>query len=167
MTLSEAYLQDVEARLTQHSPALAELFRESAATLPADLDEQRARLWAEEAVDIAEHSLRSWEACGDYFRVAPTMMARLDNAGFTRWASSGRTLAEMASAIAAAYFRASPAVVDRLAGPQFEEWAGLGERLYKATWKSISLASEFFSQSPRSEERRVGKECRSRWSPYH
>src|SRR5260370_28307294 len=22
-------------------------------------------------------------------------------------------------------------------------------------------------QSPRSEERRVGKECRSRWSPYH
>src|SRR5438445_4975831 len=23
------------------------------------------------------------------------------------------------------------------------------------------------SRSPRSEERRVGKECRSRWSPYH
>ena len=22
-------------------------------------------------------------------------------------------------------------------------------------------------QAPRSEERRVGKECRSRWSPYH
>src|SRR5438874_12036810 len=24
-----------------------------------------------------------------------------------------------------------------------------------------------WSPSPRSEERRVGKECRSRWSPYH
>jgi len=24
-----------------------------------------------------------------------------------------------------------------------------------------------FSPTPRSEERRVGKECRSRWSPYH
>ena len=24
-----------------------------------------------------------------------------------------------------------------------------------------------FSQQSRSEERRVGKECRSRWSPYH
>ena len=23
------------------------------------------------------------------------------------------------------------------------------------------------NKSPRSEERRVGKECRSRWSPYH
>src|SRR3712207_9067414 len=25
----------------------------------------------------------------------------------------------------------------------------------------------FLGASPRSEERRVGKECRSRWSPYH
>src|SRR3712207_7149694 len=25
----------------------------------------------------------------------------------------------------------------------------------------------FFQASERSEERRVGKECRSRWSPYH
>ena len=24
-----------------------------------------------------------------------------------------------------------------------------------------------FDSRPRSEERRVGKECRSRWSPYH
>ena len=26
---------------------------------------------------------------------------------------------------------------------------------------------EFYKQVIRSEERRVGKECRSRWSPYH
>ena len=26
---------------------------------------------------------------------------------------------------------------------------------------------KLFAQYPRSEERRVGKECRSRWSPYH
>ena len=25
----------------------------------------------------------------------------------------------------------------------------------------------YVDQMPRSEERRVGKECRSRWSPYH
>src|SRR2546425_13078270 len=28
-------------------------------------------------------------------------------------------------------------------------------------------ASERAARRPRSEERRVGKECRSRWSPYH
>ena len=37
--------------------------------------------------------------------------------------------------------------------------------------KALQLAQdskEFFAQKlDRSEERRVGKECRSRWSPYH
>jgi len=28
-------------------------------------------------------------------------------------------------------------------------------------------AEELLKHDPRSEERRVGKECRSRWSPYH
>src|SRR3712207_7176210 len=30
-----------------------------------------------------------------------------------------------------------------------------------------SLPSSFLRPIPRSEERRVGEECRSRWSPYH
>ena len=29
------------------------------------------------------------------------------------------------------------------------------------------LIGSLYSQIDRSEERRVGKECRSRWSPYH
>ena len=29
------------------------------------------------------------------------------------------------------------------------------------------IAAVFEGEVPRSEERRVGKECRSRWSPYH
>src|SRR2546430_8835107 len=32
---------------------------------------------------------------------------------------------------------------------------------------SIPLRRPLLLQPPRSEERRVGKECRSRWSPYH
>src|SRR5256886_17295604 len=31
----------------------------------------------------------------------------------------------------------------------------------------IRLAESLLQLQPRSEERRVGKECRSRWSPYH
>ena len=37
-------------------------------------------------------------------------------------------------------------------------------------WVSLSLEGEGLTQEEketRSEERRVGKECRSRWSPYH
>ena len=31
----------------------------------------------------------------------------------------------------------------------------------------VVIPTEFFGAYDRSEERRVGKECRSRWSPYH
>ena len=35
-------------------------------------------------------------------------------------------------------------------------------------WSTVlSAAAEILNLNVRSEERRVGKECRSRWSPYH
>src|SRR2546427_6815301 len=37
------------------------------------------------------------------------------------------------------------------------------ERLLYSNVKTLAIDIK----SPRSEERRVGKECRSRWSPYH
>ena len=40
-----------------------------------------------------------------------------------------------------------------------------------STWehrrKQFMKAHKVISENDRSEERRVGKECRSRWSPYH
>ena len=42
------------------------------------------------------------------------------------------------------------------------------EEMNKAASESNSYAEYFFLLvTTRSEERRVGKECRSRWSPYH
>ena len=32
---------------------------------------------------------------------------------------------------------------------------------------ALTAAQDGSESGPRSEERRVGKECRSRWSPYH
>src|SRR4029434_11319995 len=37
--------------------------------------------------------------------------------------------------------------------------------VYVCVWAPPDLPVEF--EGDRSEERRVGKECRSRWSPYH
>ena len=37
----------------------------------------------------------------------------------------------------------------------------------KAFDHTISVLVERYKDADRSEERRVGKECRSRWSPYH
>src|SRR2546425_8254386 len=43
---------------------------------------------------------------------------------------------------------------------------GVVER-FGLTRQDLALACASHSSEPRSEERRVGKECRSRWSPYH
>src|SRR2546430_4175632 len=51
-------------------------------------------------------------------------------------------------------------------------WLGTSIESDPYTYRADSLrgvpaAVRFLSLEPRSEERRVGKECRSRWSPYH
>ena len=148
MPLDQQYVQDVENRLTQQSDQLAEAFRGAVAALPEGLPDERARAWADEAVAVAEHSVRSWEACADYLVGAARLLPTLDAASFQQWAATGRTLAELATPIAGAYYRSSPDVLPQLAGAQVADWAHLGESLYKATWKSISLASEFFLLSP-------------------
>ena len=44
-----------------------------------------------------------------------------------------------------------------------------GHNFFRAVKESISATDEASESNAllRSEERRVGKECRSRWSPYH
>ena len=47
--------------------------------------------------------------------------------------------------------------------------AGLGRREWFLNWPVMFVAALalYGALKSRSEERRVGKECRSRWSPYH
>ena len=40
-------------------------------------------------------------------------------------------------------------------------------KLEKRLGELLNEINQICSDSSRSEERRVGKECRSRWSPYH
>ena len=48
-----------------------------------------------------------------------------------------------------------------------EYLAELYPTIEKAATEIINLQSVINLPKGRSEERRVGKECRSRWSPYH
>ena len=43
----------------------------------------------------------------------------------------------------------------------------VGMILYGIGWTVFLLPNDITTGGVRSEERRVGKECRSRWSPYH
>ena len=40
-------------------------------------------------------------------------------------------------------------------------------RLFGCNFRTIEKGIDELYENVRSEERRVGKECRSRWSPYH
>ena len=67
-------------------------------------------------------------------------------------------------------------MIDRLMPNQYGEeekvhWLseldGIADReVFRAHEREEDMG-EFTGYPPRSEERRVGKECRSRWSPYH
>src|SRR5260221_5681008 len=87
-----------------------------------------------------------------------------------------RSLCDWSSDVCSSDLEETKSSTKRLA-----ELFGISERSYRS-WKNgsvpipesaVSLIEEIsnirFPQSKetRSEERRVGKECRSRWSPYH
>src|SRR5438093_610833 len=147
MALSSDYLQPVQERLGAYSANLPAIFSDSLARTSGMADGD-LQLWIEEGLGLAGHSLRSWEAAEDYFRIGLKVLPSVDAATFRAWVSAGKDLTEMSAAIAISYFRASPAALGYLSAPQIAEWEGLGKRLYKGTWKSISLASEFFVGSP-------------------
>ena len=148
MAIDQHFLDEVERKLVAHSPTLAPEYRTAADTLLPVLAEHDFRAWAEEGVELAGHSLRSWEAAVEYFRVSPAVMHLLPATAFRRWSHAGRDLAEYSSVVAGAFFRASPKAVPYLDEKQITEWAALGQRLYKGHWKSISLASVYFSAGP-------------------
>ena len=144
----DAFLHDAERKLADHSASLPEALRSALAELRPSLAESDLRSWVEEGLVLADHSLRSWEAAAEYFRVSPQVVRTLSPAAFRRWVHAGRDLAEHSSVVAGAYFHASPGSVAYLNEHKMTEWAMLGQRLYQGQWKSISLASMFFAIGP-------------------
>ena len=57
--------------------------------------------------------------------------------------------------------------IDQIRDLHFIENQILRHLVYHFDSNDLSKISNLPDQAERSEERRVGKECRSRWSPYH
>ena len=49
----------------------------------------------------------------------------------------------------------------------YQEWTSAGNFAGNGTYPQAASLHPLVCFHTRSEERRVGKECRSRWSPYH
>jgi len=86
-----------------------------------------------------------------------------------KWKAKGR-----AFGISLSYVELDLVITAAPSEAQTESWrqlAGLDESdiIGETRWEPADswFAESLFDSSIRSEERRVGKECRSRWSPYH
>ncbi|HET9200999.1 MAG TPA: hypothetical protein VFO84_08505, partial [Dehalococcoidia bacterium] len=145
----QEFIDAHESELSGTLPApLLEDFRRAVRDLIGVLPHEHFDTWFDEGKALAGHSLRSWEAAGEYFRVSPLVIQVLNFPAFQAWVRCGRELVEQSSVISAAYFRASPGVARYLAGWQIGDWTALGQRLYKGTWKSISLSAQYYQSSP-------------------
>ncbi len=133
-----------EKELTPFSTSLASEFRRSAEAMADLAQPEEVALWAEDGLELARRSWRSWEAASEYFRASPEVLPLMDFAALRRWGQQGRELVELSSSLSAAYFRASPGTLRNLTPAQIGDWLVLGKHLYKGTWRSASLAVQFF-----------------------
>ena len=143
-----ALLREFEPELTGFPATLPREFAKALEGLATVLSAEDLHAWSAAGIALAKQSLRSWETAAEYFRVSADVLKLVPFAAFKRWTETGSELAGESSALATAYFRAGPHGLERLSVQGMRDWAGLGKQLYKGTWKSSSLAAQFFDVSP-------------------
>ena len=138
----------IRLALGKYPQAVSFQFDESWSRLSDELDGEQLERWAEVGLQLADQTVRSWEAANEYFRVSPKVAGVMPFNYFLRWMECGRDLCTEAPSLAASYFQASPGAMGRLRSRHIVTWADMGRSLYKGTWKSSTLACKFFEASP-------------------
>jgi hypothetical protein len=145
---TQALADDYEQQLGAYPVSLARDFRTALDAVAGRLSPDDLAGWAEDGAALARHSLRSWEAAAEFYRVSPTLLEHVPYATVHGWAEAGRELAEDSAALAVALYRAAASGLDRLSPAGLREWTALARSLYKGTWKSSALAAQFFEVGP-------------------
>src|SRR3989442_14228912 len=65
------------------------------------------------------------------------------------------------------FYYSAPVVISLAVLWGWFDYSGKAQRRGASVLKKLERLVDDFGWLNRSEERRVGKECRSRWSPYH
>ena len=134
--------------MNRFPPAVFENFEESQELMPKALSTVQMEDWAQRGINLAEQTVRSWEAAAHFYKVSPAVIGSMPYSYFVKWMDCGSNLCEESPTLAAAYFEASPETMNKLRSRHIESWASLGDSLYKGTWKSSTLACKFFAESP-------------------
>ncbi len=148
MTLASDIYERYVADLRGFGAALPDEFSTALGALESQLDAEQLDAWAQAGVQLANHSLRSWEASAEYFRASPEAIGRMGAEHAPHWAEVALRLSEQSSLMAAAFLKATPEVLHYLRANELDAWAAQGERLCRGNWKSIALAVLFYQVSP-------------------
>ena len=128
--------------------AVSENFQEAQKLMPTALSAIQIQDWAQRGINLANQTVRAWEAAATFYRVSPAVIGSMPYSYFEKWMDCGTNLCLESPTLAASYFEASPEAMSKLRSRHIESWASLGNNLYKGTWKSSTLACKFFTESP-------------------
>ncbi|MDA1227756.1 MAG: hypothetical protein BZY79_03115 [SAR202 cluster bacterium Casp-Chloro-G4] len=141
-------IEEIRAELAKFPSSVLEEFEKALLKMPDNLTEPQLADWAGAGRDLAQKTVRSWEASAQYFKVSPSVLGFMPLNYFFKWTDCGQALCAESPTLAAAFFEASPGTMSKLRSRHIESWSGLGRSLYKGTWKSSTLACKFFQSSP-------------------
>ena len=141
-------LERIRKQLEQLPGPVSDEFERALRLMPESLTKGQTEAWARAGVEIAQQTVRSWEAAAQYYQMSPKVVGFMPFNYFVKWTECGSSLCRESPTLATAYFDASLGVMSKLRSRHIESWANLGRSLYKGTWKSSTLACKFFASSP-------------------
>ena len=141
------FIQTIRTELQQYPDPVLQNFDSSLGSMLSILSDAQLEEWGTKGILIAGHTVRSWEAAAGFYLVSPTVLGYMPHSYFIKWMDCGSKLCEESPTLATAYFEASPGAMSKLRSRHIEGWSDLGVKLYKGTWKSSTLACNFFTHS--------------------
>jgi hypothetical protein len=134
--------------MDRYPPQVSDEYQKAWKAMASVLSDKELVVWAQGGLEMAQQTVRSWEAAGRYFKVSPKVVGLMPFSYFIKWAECGSALCRESPTLALCYFESSPGVMARLRSRHIESWSDLGRSLYKGTWKSSILSCKFFEVSP-------------------
>ena len=85
-------VEQIREELSPFPVAVLEEFDRARQTLPDTLTEAQTAVWALGGVEIAQLTVRSWEAAAQYYKVSPLVLGFIPFNYFVKWAQCGKHL---------------------------------------------------------------------------
>lgn len=146
--LSNYSLKDIRLKLNNYPDSLKDNFEISINSFSKIFSKQETLVWSLIGLKMAEVTTRSWESSLEFYKSTPDVIKYLPFNYIIQWGESGLDLSRQSPALATSYFKASKATIKKLRSRHIDSWALTGKSLYNGTWKSSTLACNFFEHSP-------------------